>query len=262
MLWAFFRRDYQITSSYRASLLLAIAGGLFTLTAFHFLAEMVGTAPTLQGYGTDYFSFALLGLAVASVLRSLQTTFARRLRESQADGSLEILLLAPVSTFRVIVCLAGFPVLSGLGKAASFLVFGAWFFHARLSINFLAFSLTFLLAMVPFAALGLFSAAVVLVLKRSDPFTYALDTATYLLCGVLYPVELLPSSLRWVANVLPATHALEALRAAGLRHAPLEQLLPSWGRLILFAAVLWPLAALALAFARRHVERTGTLPHG
>ncbi|HXN41326.1 MAG TPA: hypothetical protein VN918_06020, partial [Myxococcaceae bacterium] len=122
MLWAFLRRDFQIASSYRTSLLLAIAGGLFTLTAFHFLAQMVGAAPMLQAYGADYFSFALLGLAVASALRSLQTNFAMRLRESQADGSLEILLLAPVSTFRVIVCLAGFSVLSGLAKALSFLV--------------------------------------------------------------------------------------------------------------------------------------------
>jgi ABC-2 type transport system permease protein len=103
---------------------------------------------------------------------------------------------------------------------------------------------------------------VVLIFKRSDPVTYLLDTANYILCGVIYPVEVLPAPLQSLAKLLPATHALSALRAAGLSGAGIPSLLPAWGILAAFAALLWPAAAVALAAARRHLERTGTLPHG
>ena len=260
--WAFVRRDLLIAASYRANFAFALAGGVVTVTAFYFLAKLVGPAPVLRRYGADYFSFALLGLAIASCLRTLQATFAQRVREFQIDGSLEVLLAAPLSTFRIIGYLAIYPVLAAILKAVGLVVLGAMAFGAHLKINPLGFSATLVFALLPFAALGLLSAAVVLIFKRSDPITYLLDTANYILCGVIYPVEVLPAPLQSLAKLLPATHALTALRAAGLSDAGIPSLLPAWGILAAFAAFLWPTAAVALAAARRHLERTGTLPHG
>ena len=260
--WAFIRRDLLIAASYRANFLFALAGGVVTITAFYFLAKLIGPAPLLERYGADYFSFVLLGLAIASCLRTLQATFAQRVRESQVDGSLEVLLGAPLSTFRVVSYLAAYQVLASILKACGLVLLGAVAFGARLRINPWGFGATLLFAALPFGALGLLSAAVVLVFKRSDPITYVLDTANYLLCGVIYPVEVLPPPLQWFSKLLPATHALAALRAAALSSAPIQGLLPAWGILTAFALVLWPAAAAALAFARRHLEQTGTLPHG
>ncbi len=260
--WAFVRRDLLIAASYRANFAFALAGGVVTVTAFYFLAKLVGPAPVLRRYGADYFSFALLGLAIASCLRTLQATFAQRVREFQIDGSLEVLLAAPLSTFRIISYLAIYPVLAAMLKAGGLVVLGAMAFGAHLKINPLGFCATLVFALLPFAALGLLSAAVVLIFKRSDPVTYLLDTANYILCGVIYPVEVLPAPLQSLAKLLPATHALSALRAAGLSDATIPSLLPAWGILAAFAALLWPAAAVALAAARRHLERTGTLPHG
>jgi ABC-2 type transport system permease protein len=258
--WAFLRRDLQIAASYRTDLALTAVGGLITLTACYFLARTVGDSPALRGHG-DYFSFALVGVAVASSLRSLQTSFASRLRESQNDGSLETLLAAPLSTFQVVTGLAAYPIVSALVRALAFLAAGAWLFDAHLHVSPLAFAVSLLASLLAFGALGLLSAAFVLVFKRGDPFSYALDMASYLLCGVIYPVEVLPEGLQRVSRLLPATHALEALRASGLHGEPLSAVLPSLGALAAFSAVLWPLAALALTWARRHVERAGTLGH-
>ncbi len=259
---AFLRRDLAIAASYKTSALFLVAGGLVTLTVFHFIAKTMGGAPVLQAhYGADYFSFALVGVAVASCLRALQTSFAARLREAQADGSLEVLLSSPHSTFRVVASLAAYPIVNALLRALGLLAFGALLFDAKLDIDPAAFGVTLALALVAFAALGLLSAAFVLTFKRGDPFTYLLDTATYLLSGVVYPVEVLPEALQWVSRLLPATYALEGLRGAALQGATLAEVLPSLGALTIFSVVLWPAAAAALAWARRHVERTGTLPH-
>lgn len=262
LLFAFLKRDFQIAASYRASFFFMLVGGLVTLTTFYFLAQTIGDAPVLRGHGGDYFSFALIGVAVASSLRALQTSFAQRLREAQTDGSLEVLLSAPLSTFRVITLLAAYPIVQALLRAVALIVAGTLFFGASLKLNVGAFALVLLLGLCAFGALGLLSAAFVLTFKRGDPFSYVIDVATYLLSGVVYPVQVLPPALRVVSKFLPATWALEGLRATGLRGASLGEVKDVLLILVLFSAALWPLAGIALAWARRHAERTGTLAHG
>jgi ABC-2 type transport system permease protein len=243
--------------------LLLVTGGLFTLALFHFLGRAVGEVEGVRrGYGADYFSFALLGLATASLLRTVQTGCSGAVRNAQNDGSLEALLASPLATFHVVSLMAAFPTLNALVRALAFLALGAGLFGARLQLSPLAFGVTLALALLAFAALGLLSAAFVLVFKRGDPFTYALDLVSYLLAGVLYPPDVLPPALRALAPLLPATHALHGLRAAALQGAGAATLWPSWAALAAFSVILWPLAALAVARARRHVEQAGTLPHG
>jgi ABC-2 type transport system permease protein len=262
LLLAFLRRDLQIATAYRLNALLLVSGGLFTLTLFHFLARTVGDAPLVRGrYGADYFSFALVGLATAVLLRALQMGFSGAVRAAQNDGSLEPLLGAPLSTLRVLTLMGAWPVANALLRSVGLLALGALLFGARLNLHPAAFVLTLALSALTFCALGLLSAAFVLVFKRGDPFTYALDALSYLFAGVLYPTDVLPPLLRAAARLLPATHALHGLRESALRGASPTQLLPTWMALSAFCLVLWPLAAWALSAARRHVEQAGTLPH-
>jgi ABC-2 type transport system permease protein len=262
LLLAFLRRDLRIATAYRLNALLLVSGGLFTLTLFYFLARTVGEAPLVRGrYGADYFSFALVGLATAALLRALQLGFGGAVRAAQNDGSLEPLLGAPLSTLHVVTLMGAWPVANALLRSLGLLAFGALLFGARLHLHPVSFVVTLLLSALTFCALGLLSAAFVLVFKRGDPFTYALDSLSYLFAGVLYPTEVLPPLLRVLARFLPATHALHGLREATLRGASPAQLLPTWTALLAFCLVLWPLAALALSAARRHVEQAGTLPH-
>ncbi len=262
LLLAFLRRDWELATAYRLNALLLASGGLFTLTLFYFLARTVGEAPSVRGrYGVDYFSFALVGLATAALLRALQRGFSGAVRSAQNDGSLEPLLGAPLSTLHVITLLGAWPVASALLRALGLLGFGALLFGARLQVHPTAFLLTLALTALTFCALGLLSAAFVLVFKRGDPFTYALDSLSYLFAGVLYPTEVLPPLLRAGSRLLPATHALHGLRASALQGAGPAELWSTWATLLAFCLLLWPLAALALSTARRHVERVGTLPH-
>jgi ABC-2 type transport system permease protein len=262
VLGAFLLRDLRIAAAYKSSFAFMAVGGLVTLTLFHFLAQTIGELPLLRSrYGADYFSFALIGLAVATCTRGLQSSFGRRLRESQVEGSLELLLASPLSTWRVVALLAAYPVALSFVRALALLAAGAWVFGAELRVNVPVFVVGLACSLASFAALGLLSSAFVLAFKRGDPLNYLLDTASYLFSGVFYPIEVMPASLQWISHLLPATYAVNALRAAGLKGAPLLEVAPSLLALVGFALALWPLAVLALSLARRHVERAGTLPH-
>lgn len=259
-LLAFMLRDVRIARSYKLNFVLALGAGVVTLTSVYFLARTVGEAGVFRHhYGVDYFSFALVGVAVVGSLRALQTSFAQRLRETQVDGSLEVLFGAPISTLGVVAGLAAFPILMALTGGLLLLGFGA-VFGATLHVNPASLLLTLALSALTFIPVGLLSAAYTLVFKRGDPFTYALDALSYLVSGVIYPVEVLPRFLRVLALCLPTTHAIAALRGATLQAATPAALGGRFLALGLFAAVLWPLATTCLTLARRHVERTGTLP--
>ncbi len=96
-------------------------------------------------------------------------------------------------------------------------------------------------------------------LKRGDPIAWAVDALTFLVSGILYPVEVLPHSLHTVAALVPATHALAALRRALLQGASFRELAGELSWLTAFAAVLLPLSALVLRWALRKAARDGSL---
>src|SRR5260370_34204805 len=145
----------------------------------------------------------------------MQTSFAIRVRESQADGSLEILLSVPLPTFQIIGYLALYPIVSAVLRALALILCGS-FLGARLSLNPIAFLGTLVISMVPFAALGLISAAVGLVFKRADPLALALGPASYPLCGGISPVAVLPPALPVASTPLPAPSPLAALPPSAL----------------------------------------------
>lgn len=262
LIWAFLRRDFEIASSYRAYFFFSVANSVVTLAVFYFLSKTIGTSTAFaQKYGSDYFSFALIGVAIGGCLRTLQSSFSLKLREAQVDGSLEALLASPLSTSGVIGHLALYPAWVGLFRSTLLVTAGKFIFGAHLQLNGRSLALSVLGSVSVFAALGLISAAFVLIFKRADPFNYALDGAAYLLSGMVYPIEVLPPFLQTVSRCLPTTYAVSALRAAALHDANLASLWKPLLMLALFSLGLWPLAVLGLNFARRQAEQSGSLPH-
>ena len=107
--------------------------------------------------------------------------------------------------------------------------------------------------------IGMLSAAFLLYLKRGDPITYLVASGSALLGGVFYPPETMPLYLEWASRLLPVTYGLRALRHALLFGAPVSELLPDIGALILFTAVLLPLGILSFRFAVRKARLEGSL---
>ena len=62
---------------------------------------------------------------------------------------------------------------------------------------------------------GIFLAGISLITARHDYFVgEALAGALYLLCGAIFPIDVLPRPLQYVGQALPLTYWLEALRRA------------------------------------------------
>jgi ABC-2 type transport system permease protein len=87
---------------------------------------------------------------------------------------------------------------------------------------------------------------------RAEVSAWSGVSLVLLLCGVYYPVSILPEPLRTLAAGVPLTHFLEAFRAH-LGYAPLfaAPLLRGYGLAVLYVAAGYGLFAWAIDRARR-----------
>jgi ABC-2 type transport system permease protein len=258
--WAFVVRDVQSELSYRLSVLLQVGGLLWMLVVFWFAARLVGDGvPALQRYGGDYFAFVLLGYAPLEFLRVGVMGFSGSIREAQAHGTLEALLVTRAGLPTIVFGSVTYLYLRALVRAALLLTIGVLAGAWASTIDVPAVLVVFALAIPCFGAIGLLSASFVLVFKKGDPISLLLLGTSTLFAGLFFPVELL-GSLQAVSRVLPLTYATEGVRLAASGHG-VRDLLPQVGMLAAFCAVLLPLSAFSFRSAVDRARRDGTVTH-
>ncbi len=258
---AFLRRDFLFRWSYKFSFLYDMGALFSSLIALFFTDRMLSDAPprTVTAYGTDYFTFALVGIAFLDYMWVSMRSFAQQVRFAQFTGTLEAMLATPTHPFTVILCQAAWPYLWTTIRAALYLVLGALVFGADLSrVDVSSAALFLVLMVVTFAGIGLTSAAVTLYLKQADPVTALVGGISFLFGGIVYPVESLPAFAQDVAWVLPMTHAVEGLRRAFLSGATPVDLWDHAAVLVAWAAFSFAMAALALRRVMKALSREGS----
>ena len=125
-------------------------------------------------------------------------------------------------------------------------------------IDWLLMAPTFVLGLVTTGALGLLFAGFVLVTARHSMLLAEGTGAMFLLvCGVIYPVDIMPRWIAWLADVLPMTYWMEMVRRSfGLTDlaVPFSKTMAGWsdgGLLAVFAAATAALVAVAVWSFRR-----------
>ena len=100
---------------------------------------------------------------------------------------------------------------------------------------------------------GIFLGGISLITARHNYFVgEAVAGALYLLCGAIFPIDVLPEPLQLVGQALPLTYWLEALRRAllGTGTGGLLSLLPDRELLLILAGSMILLAVLSVWFYR------------
>jgi ABC-2 type transport system permease protein len=255
---AILRRDLLTAGRYRSGSVLTIAGAAAELGAFYYLAKAIG--PTFRPEGMDYFSFLVVGTGFYTFLVMAVHSFLQMVQEAQQGGTFEVLMTAPTPP-SIVLCLSA---LSGclrnalqffLYLAAGLLLFEKPSRTANLGASLLVFALSVGVAV----AIGMMAAALQVAIQKGSLVLWALGSGAWLLTGTLFPVGSLPSWLRGAANLIPLTHALNAMRSAlleGSEHAALRQEIVFLGA---FCVVLLPLGLAAFSFSLHRARLHGTL---
>jgi ABC-2 type transport system permease protein len=259
-----FRRDFAVARSYRAAFAIEIFQSLFGAASFYFLSRFVDS-PTLQNAlpsGTNYFSFALVGIAFFDYMSVALSTFDGSLQEARQNGTLENLLVTQTSLPVILAGSSLYPFALLSLHTAIYIGWGALLFGFPLQgANWLGAVLVLAASVLAFSGLGILSASYLLIFKRGNPVNWAILGISTVVGGMMYPISVLPVWLQYVARLTPVTYSLEGMRAAILGHASTRELLPSIGALLLFAAILLPVSFAIFSWALRRTKITGTLTH-
>lgn len=258
---AFIRRDFLFHWSYKFWFLYEIGSVVSSVVTLYFVGRMLADTPprAIASYGTDYFTFALIGMAFLDYMWVSMRTFAQQVRMAQFMGTLQAMLVTPTPPFEIVLYSASYTYLWTVFRSLLYLalgvgVFGAHFPHVHLGSALLIL----VLVILAFSGIGIGSAAMTLYLKQSDPLTSLIGGISFLFGGIVYPVQSLPDSLQGIAWVLPMTHAVEGLRQSLLMGASPMDLWPHAAVLLAWSSAIFPFSFWLLRRVMHILSREGS----
>ncbi len=218
---------------------------------------------SLTGGLGDYMGFATIGFAFNTLIFAFAFGGSAGVREEQEAGTAEAIFVSPANkTAWLMGKLLGNQFFSLISfvviLAAGFAIFRFGFTAAPV---YLVAIVAILLCILSLSAMGFVLAGLTFFIKREDAISQALWTFLVFLCGLAYPIEILPSWLQPVAWAVPVTAGLDATRRSLLLGN--DFLSPFITRdlsyLLLETIVLLPLGLLIYARLQRDARKRGTL---
>jgi ABC-type polysaccharide/polyol phosphate export permease len=264
VLLGFVRRELSAVGDYRTALILRLFGFVLVVGSLLFLSRFVGAAanPHLTKYGGNYLGFAAIGFLAAEFQQVGVSGLAQRIRMSQIMGTLEAEVATPAAPWMVLGAPPIYEFAAALLRSAVYLTGATVLLGLDLSFaNWLTVAISVPLIGCAFAGLGLLAAGTTMLVRRINPVAMIISSLSFFLSGVMYPVSVLPSSLRALGQLLPLTHALEVLRGGLLVGAGPASVGESMFALFLFAVVLAPTGAGVFAYALKRARADGSLSH-
>jgi ABC-2 type transport system permease protein len=256
---AFVVRDFQLAISYRLEFFLRILTIMFVVTTFFFISKIFAGGSTPFSQWRDPLAAWITGLAVLNYFMTGFSSLANAIRSEQMQGTLESVLLSPISVPTVVVASSAWDFVLVTFHSSLYLFFGWLFFDVQFRGNFALAFLFLVLTTLVLASLGILSASFAMVFKRGDPFGVLLGTGAALFSGVFFPTELLGSGFSSISRLLPPTYGLDGIRRVLIEGQGFSQVQEPLFTLLIFLAVLLPLSLWVFGRAVRRAKREGSL---
>jgi len=200
-----------------------------------------GQATAVFG-STTVFNFFYWGFIFLIVFSTSIWGIGQSIRTEQLQGTLEQLFLAPVNRVTIIIGRFARTILTDLAIIIYTVVLLGLLSHQTVVVqNPLALLLIFVFLEVAVLGFGFVFAALTFRLKSFNVMANLAQFAVIGLCGVFFPLDILPSPVRYVSLAIPFTYFVDLIRFAAVGS-------PSGGSTILDPALEFVLAIfLALA---------------
>ena len=213
---ALVRRDTLIRASYRLVLVLDLFIGLLDVIVYYFISQTFqGEATASLGSAPSYFAFALIGIAITTVVAATSSGISLAIREEQLTGTLEALVTQPVSTLEMAIGMCGLPFLLATFRVALYLVLGGLLLGADFSdTSWTGFVVVLTVTGTAMSAIGIVTAADVIVVKRGSSISAMIVFGMGFVSGAFFPVSVLPGWLEAIGKVMPTRFAFDGLRDA------------------------------------------------
>ena len=225
-MWAAFRKDVRVYFRYPALILseFITLPAWFVLFATGVAANFVqkGTVTKTVGPASPTFTFFYWGFVFLIIFSTSIWGIGQYIRTEQLQGTIEQLFLAPISRLNIIFgrfARTFFTDLAIIGYTA--LLIGG-FGHQQISIiNPLLFILIFPIIYLGVLGFGLIFAGIAFRLKSFNILSNLTQFLVIGLCGVFFPLTVLPVPVQLIGLAIPFTYFADLLRYAASGSATL-----------------------------------------
>lgn len=263
--WAFVVRDFQLALSYRLQFFMRVLTILLMVTTLYFISKTFtgrddcpcAESPFKQW--RDPLAAWVTGLAVLNYFMTGFSSLANAIRAEQTQGTLESVLLTPISVPTVVVASSAWDFVQATLFSFLYLFFGWLFFGVHFQGSYPLALLFLVLTTLVLACLGILSASFAMVFKRGDPFAVLLGTGSALFSGVFFPTQLLGAGFSSVSSILPPTYGLDGIRRVLIEGQGISEVREPLFTLILMLAALLPFSLWVFGRAIRRAKREGSL---
>jgi ABC-2 type transport system permease protein len=227
---------------------------ILTLSAYVYLYKMLN-APS------EYAGFVIIGGTMIAFWVNVLWNMSAQFYWEKETGTLEAYLVAPISRMAILLGMALGGIVNTTLRAIVILVAGTIIFQAPLIVNepFTAF-LLFFLTIIALYALGMLFASLFMLYGREAWHTASLlQEPVYFLSGSYFPVRMLPFFVQLVASLIPLTFGLDGIRRVVILGAGIADIWLDIIALVIFIAVLLPLAKFALNYMENLGKKEGRL---
>jgi ABC-2 type transport system permease protein len=255
----FARKDFRLALTYRLSFVLGLFTAFYGMLTFFFVSRVVGHGSRV-GSPDDYFRFVVIGVTMSNLLRAAVMTAASNARRDQVEGTLEMLATQPISPFALALGWSALPMLESIVEGVVMLLIAIPLGFSGFSPDWLSVLLVLAVSIPVFLAIGFIGAAFVLAIQQGVGVMGMAVAVMSLAGGAIFPVAVLPGSAGFLTTISPLTYTLKAMRGAMLDgQSPALLLNGPLGMVLIYAAVLIPIAAIVLSASFRFARSRGTL---
>ena len=258
---AFIKKDVKISVSYKLQFVFKFLQVFFGIAVIFFIGKMLGQlgkASALRQYGGDYFSFALIGLAINSYLRAGLVTITNDIRQIMNQGTLEAMCATPTGYSWLILYSSLWQFVFETIRVACYFAVAILIFGMELdNANWPAALLSMIFTAPVFLMLGMISCSILVVVKKGDPINWVFSSLGAILAGTMFPVSVLPGWMQKVSYCLPLTHSLEAARRSLLVGAGMEQISVNLWVLVILTIILTPVTITVNGICMKNAKKKG-----
>lgn len=203
--------------------------------------------------GSDALVYAALGAAVMGIWSSTSVSASYVLQRERSQGTLELLVTAPVHpTVSLLPVTLAMSTL-GLSSMVATLVWGRVLFDIEITVaSPFLFVLAVLVTVASVGMLGFLLAVSAVRYRTAWALGAALEVPVWLVCGFLVPLSVLPDWVRPVSWLLAPTWGMQAVREAAAGGSPVVELAVCAALGVGYLAVGTVVAEAVLRSARRH----------
>lgn len=160
----------------------------------------------------NYFQFVAPGIMAMIVMMSVMTGLAVSVSREREAGTLDGLLIAPVSRLSIILGKAFSQTARGMIQGMVVLLLAILIFGVHVYGSWLIMLVLLFLGVFAFMGIGILVSAVASAQESAMTIMMTFQFPMMFLSGVFFPIQQMPQAMQYISKIIPLTYEATALR--------------------------------------------------